>query len=182
RRQRNQTLPTLDLKFVVSQKGSDEEFSKSFNLDDFETTAFVSTSLPQDRGRTKALAKAFAIDLEILRIDAARRKGRIRREIVARAREIDRTWQNIDLKRKEVAFAEQKAGLAKLRYERGLDDNAVVLLAQSELLASKKGLTASVIEYRLAVLRYLISLGRNDLDELFPESRQDGKGCTYLLK
>ncbi|GAF73200.1 unnamed protein product [marine sediment metagenome] len=91
----------------------------------------------------------------------------ISREIRLGLREIERARAQMDIQTTNVEQARKRIELARLRYERGLEDNFAVVDAQDELVRAEVSLLDARIGHLLAVARLERDMGVIDEPECY---------------
>jgi len=163
---RNGLLPILNVDVQYSWFDAGSGFGNGLVEEDRWTIGLVGTQT-LDRAEELAAHRTAKKTVEIAHRWLDGLRDSITREIRIELREIERTLSQMSIQKTNVDQAVERIELARLRYERGLEDNFAVVDAQDELVRAEVGLLNAKIDHLLAIARLMRDAGVIDEPEVY---------------
>jgi outer membrane protein TolC len=164
---RQNLLPQLNLNVNVTRTGYGPSYRDTLRRMDQRVDVFLSTSYPLERTDDRA-AKATA-DIVVLSSERVLRQRRldIEAEVRSAVRNLERIIKSIELQKKGIELASQQHRLATLRYQRGIDSNFDVVVAEAKLVSARASLVSLLTGYEVARIHLLRTTGELDVAREF---------------
>jgi outer membrane protein len=156
---KNNLLPQLDLVANYTRLGNDDQFSRSFNLnEDFWAINLTSTT---DWSRTAEKA-AYQQTLLAVKADKLNRWTRIdgiKREVRQNFDSLLKAAERMQIRNEQISQARGKLALAEIKFGHGMANNFDVIEAQTELETARVNLLAAKIEHIIGRYRLRAAMG-----------------------
>ncbi len=163
---RNGLWPVLNLDVQYSRFDAESGFGAGLIDEDRWTIGLVGTQT-LDRADELAAYRVAERNVDMVRRARDALHDSISREIRSGLREIERARAQMAIQTANVEQAVKRLELAKLRYERGLEDNFAVVDAQDELVMAEVSVLNARIDHLLAVARLFRDMGIIDEPETY---------------
>ncbi len=111
---------------------------------------YASNRLSYEQSRLEVISASREID----QVRAAV-VNEVKRQLLA----MEKAWQSIELKREQIAKAEQNVKLSRIKFDHGLINNFDVIAPEKTILSSEKALIASIVDHILAEYRLTAAMG-----------------------
>jgi outer membrane protein TolC len=160
---RNDLLPRLDFDASIGVGGIGTSINDQTYDDDY--SAGFTFELPLDRVREKNDLRSARIGLTRARRSYDEFLDNVVVEIESAFRELERRVDSLEIQRQLIADQQANVRIAQIRFERGEVSNRDKVEAEQSLLEAKNGLIREQVDYEIARLRLLRSLGILFIDD-----------------
>jgi len=156
---RNGLLPDLDLDVSTGAFADSPDRIGDGTSHRSDTRVGLTLGLPVDRVNERNSYRSAQISLGRARRDLEEFEDRVRIDIQASFRELERRLESLEINRTQIQDQTKTLRIAEIRFERGEIPNRDVVEARESLLAAQNDLINEQVNYEISRLRLLRNLG-----------------------
>ncbi len=150
-------LPQLDMVMSYERYAQDLEQSMGFNENRWSINLVSNTDIA--RTSEKADFQQSLITARTARLNLEAKRDEVMREVRRESASLSKSQERILIRKKQIAQAEGKLALSKIKFNHGMADNFDIIEAETELQQARVNLLSAETEYIVGTYRMRAALG-----------------------
>ncbi|OQX28273.1 MAG: hypothetical protein BWK80_01050 [Desulfobacteraceae bacterium IS3] len=156
---RHNILPQLDMVMRYERYGSAEDLEQSMGFNENRWSVNLVSNTDIARTSEKADFQQSLITAGTARRNLEAKQDEVMREVRRESESLSKSQERIRIRKEQIAQAEGKLALSKIKFNHGMADNFDIIEAETQLQQARVNLLSAETEYIVGMYRMRAALG-----------------------